>query len=864
MSLWRSERRASRSFFLLYALSLLAFWLLPDSGYGGARVALGLVLFLLAPGFIPALLLKKRLGVGFLETLPLAVSFSMGQGALVLAVFDRLPLSLLDSSWVLVAVTLLWCAWSELVSRRDSSAGFETLPGGRPGSGSRFLSLALLLVVVFTAVMLLKVGAPMRWQADSAAHMAAIRGVVEEDRLSPSQQPYGGNGPVGPDPRFGIFHGLAAVLATSSGVEVYRLWAVLPAFFGPVLVLAFLFAARGITGSVKVAFAAALLFPLCYGGIEGEALRNAGYPNRVSMAVYLVCLGVAFKYLRGEGRWLLGLLGVLMASAAAIHVYHFIEFMFVITCFAALLLIVRRDGRAGVLKDYLRVAGVAVGVSLPLLLYRFFTSYSTANIYNVEGQGILFLDGFLYILNPFPPYAWLGFAGVASLLLLPYFFSRARQSDAHAFVAAATSGPLLLVFNPLLMPLASKVLSYLASRLIWAVPYSLSIGMFLVELPANVGLASPRRKALYVALSAVIVVALAGTLSHRVSSYGTYVTRQEAGFPEDMTAVSGVVGKFDGLAQGRRVFLSDPITAYAIPAFSGHYVTAIPVAHSSPADPTPVSRIRDAMDVLNPGVGLGRTASILGEYGVDFVVVNTLFAERLFAFEYEIDPAFQRGALQKMTSAEGLFQEVFSEEGLHVFKVLGTHLAEQVEDPVPSELVAGASSPAAQEIAEFADRFALLEVNVKPGWVQPGDSLDIGLLWSCASPAAEEDVYKLFVRLETPFPEGRFFREFYEKPYRKILESRLGKKFRFRSDIDPERSGYPLHLWTSGDVVRQVVRVAVPEDAFAGTYSVKVNLRRTTPGTNYRLSDYLRDEDYYSGVEVGSVLIGVDRPGEAD
>ena len=859
VSAWGRERNDLRLMFAGFLALALTFWLL-TAFQGPAAARLGVLLFLLlvCPGLVPAVLLRARLGFSLLETLPLAVSFSLGQAALLLVLFDRTVLPLRGVGWALAVLTLCWHLWAELKPAGSSGIRFgDALPetsARLPAWGT----LTLLVLAVGVAVLLLAAGAPLMWQADSAAHLAAIRGVVEEDRLFPVAQPYGPNGVQGADPRFGIFHGLCAVLVQASGIRVDRLWAILPSFFAPMLTLGLFVAARCITRSAKAALLAAVLFPVCYGGLEGEALRVTGYPNRVAMLVYLVCLGVAFLYLRRRQGWLLVLLGVLAATTASVHVYYLIEFTFVMTCYFLLRILVDWKRRRQAFGDWVRVVGVALAFSSPLLLYRFLTSFSTANIYAVEGQGILFLGGGLYILNPFPAYGWLGYVGAVSVVILPYFLWNSRRSEAHAFVAAATAGPLVLVFNPVLMPLASRFLSYLTSRLIWAVPYSLAAAMFLLEAPAKVVGSSRVKKVVYAVSCGLVVLALAGTVNHRIRSYG-HAARGDRSFPEDMAGIADVVARFDGLAAERSVFLSDPITAYAIPAFSRHYATAIPVAHSSPADPRPVSRIRDAMDVLNSGVGLRKTVSILRDYKVDFVVVNTSFRERLFAFEYQVDPAFQARALAKLEASPGLFREVLSERGIHVFRVLNLSAQEPPPDPVPAGLLPGQPLSAGKPVADFSGLFSLEQVGFATAETVAGDTLDISLVWRCVSELPKEDVYKLFVRMETPFPKGRFFNGTYEKPYRKAVEKRLHTKFRFRSDVDPDDLDYPLHLWKKGDVVRQNVRVPIPGDAHAGAFSVNVNLKRTTPGTNYRLSDYFRDEDYYSGIGIGTVLV---RPGE--
>jgi hypothetical protein len=855
---WGRERNLPRIFFAAFLLCLFALHLPSSYAVGpGPRVVLSLFLYVLAPGFIPALLLRTRLGLRALDTLPLGVSFGLGQAALLLAIMSGLSVSVLDVTWVLVAVTVCWYVWAELgpLPTRRVTFGGSAIASGNSWFGLPDLFLLIMLVGLF--VLLLSAGAPSAWQADSAAHLAAIRGVIEEGRLFPAEQPYGLNGVRGPDPRFGIFHGLAAALVVSSCVEIHRLWDVLPAFFGPMLILGLFFAARCIAGSTKVAFAAAFLFVLCFGG-TGEGFRIVGYPSRVSMLVYLVSLGVAFKYLRDRARWSLVLVGILMASATAVHVYHVVEFVFVITCFSLLLLLVKGQDKGRVLRGWGYTLGAALCASLPILLHKFSTSYSVQNVYNVEAQGVLFLDGVLYMLNPFRAFAWLGFAGAVSIFLLPYFLARAGRSDSYTFVGAATAGPLLVVFNPVLMPFATKVLSFLASRLIWAVPYSLSIAMFLVEFLGNVRSASLRKKILYVVTGAVILVALVGTLNQRISFFRSATARDGTAFPENLSAIAGTVGRLDVLVNGRKVFLSDPVTAYAIPAFSRHYVTAIPVAHASPADPRPVSRIRDAIDVLNWRVGMTRTASILSEYNVDFVVVNTSFKDRVIAFEYEVDPEFQQRALEKLSAAENLFEKVLSENGFNVFRVINADSARRQEDSSPAGLMPGDHGPVRSDIADFGGLFSLQKVDLSQKTVGLGEFVEVRFVWRCLAPIPRENVYKLFIRAETPFPEGRLFRKFYEKPYRKLLEKRVGKRYRFKVDADPEMIGYPLHLWREGQVFTQTVAFQVPQDVSPGVYTVKVNLRRASFIPNYRLSDYFRDEDYYSGVKVGSFLVRAD------
>ncbi|UCF79344.1 MAG: hypothetical protein JSW03_03600 [Candidatus Eiseniibacteriota bacterium] len=878
MSLEASERGLLRLFLAVYLVSVAGLWLCLVQGIApGVCIVASLLLLLIAPGFVPALGLRRSLRLSALEVLPLAVSLSLAQATVILLLFDRLSLSVLHAGWPLMLLTLGWWAWTTRWARLGFSLRRDTDRAGLDVSGhARVLLTALLFAcLVVVSVLMLGVGAPMQWETDSVAHVAAVRGVLEEGRVFPVAQPYGPNGVERADVRFGVFHALCAVIAATSGAEVHTLWNVLPAFFAPLLILAIFSVARAITGSTKAAFAAALIFPLCYGGERNELLRIASYPNRVSMLVYLVSLGMFFRYLRDEKRWLLWLLAALVATTAAVHVYYFIEFLFVTTCFLFVKLLTSPGLRAEILAKWTRGIVVASAVSLPLLLYRFLTSYSTANPYAVEEQGILFLGNSLYILNPLKAYGWLGLAGAVSILLLPYFILRAGRQDSHAFITAATAGPLLLIFNPVLLPLASKVLNYLAWRLMWAVPYALSLGIFLAEFRTNFRLQSARVRVVSMACLLLIAWALVGVTTSRVAFYRHALARRDATFTENMAVISNELSRLDRELKGRRVLLSDPVTAYAIPAFTRHFVTAIPVAHSAPGDSFPVSRVRDALDVLNPSVSIARTREVLRQYRVEFVVVNTGFLEKLYAFEYQIDPLFQIQALEKISSTP-VFEHFFSEGELHVFSVVGPHQVPlaQSQSPLPgseplppegasrlpdsetpSALVHLEPEPEQAAVGSFAESFSLESVRIDPVVVSPGDSVRISSLWKCLRPLPREDVFRLFVRFETDFPRGTFFHERFGKIYRKLLEGRLGTRFRFRVDLDPHSFDRPLHLWQSGEFVRQEITVAVPEDVSGGTYVVEMSLRRISPATNFRLSDFLQDRDYYSGVEVGRVEV---------
>ena len=855
MTAFPSLMLVSRAFLTLFVLSALLLHSPLASGMGeGPRAFVSAVLFVWAPGFVPSMLLRNRLGLYFVEAIPVAASLSVSQATLLLLVFNLLPVPIVWARWALLATTLCWFTWWELLwwrVRRGQRMEFG-MEVKEPADKVSILALSVLVAGI--CVLLLRIGAPMHWDADSAAHLSAIRGVIEEDRLFPVAQPYGPGGPQGFDPRFGVFHALCALIAVTANAGLHHLWGILPGLFAPILVAAFFFAARSITGSNRAALIGALLFSLCYGGMRGDWLQDSGYPNRVSMLVYLVSLGMMFRYLAGQPRWLLGLLGVLLATVSAIHVYHVLEFMFVMTCFFALKLLVVREGKAKALRQWAYTAGIALASTLPMVSFRMLNAYARTNEYAGVAQGTLILGNGLYVMNPLRVYAWLGPVGVVTILLLPYFLWRARRHDSFGFAGAATIGPLALVFNPVLLPLATRVLTLLGHRLLAAVPYPLTAAIFLANLPVSAAGRWPRMRLLHSLGVVLLALAVVITLTHKLAFYRHAVTHPDRTFPHDISAVADAVGRLDSLVDGRRVFLSDPATAYVIPAFSRHYVTAIPFAHASPIDPVLVSRVRDAMDVLNPRVSLEKAVSILRKYNVEYLVVNTSFRERLLGWEYEIDPGFQTRALEKISSATTVFRPLLSEGGLHVFRVALPETAPSPPEPAMAEGPAS-SGGTGTEMANSSGRVSLLEARALGKTVRTADSIQIHFLWRCNLPLPSEDVYRLFVRMETTFPKGPLFTPSLGKIYRKVLEKKLGVRFRFTVAVDPEDFACPLHLWEKGQVVAETVLVRIPADVAAGTYRVSVSLKHLVPIPNFTPRDYLRDDDYYSGIEIGRVEV---------
>ena len=66
---------------------------------------------------------------------------------------------------------------------------------------------------------------------------------------------------------------------------------------------------------------------------------------------------------------------------------------------------------------------------------------------------------------------------------------------------------------------------------------------------------------------------------------------------------------------------------------------------------------------------------------------------------------------------------------------------------------------------------------------------------------------------------------------------------------------YGVDLWRTDEVVIDSFTVVVPADVAPGDYQVRLRMIRQPHYPNYRLRDYLHDDDYYAGLAAGMLRV---------
>jgi hypothetical protein len=314
-----------------------------------------------------------------------------------------------------------------------------------------------------------------------------------------------------------------------------------------------------------------------------------------------------------------------------------------------------------------------------------------------------------------------------------------------------------------------------------------------------------------------------------------------------------------------RVLVADPATAYSIPAYTGHQVTAYLDQHSSPNDPRGLTRILDARDVLSPSVDLRTTLMLLREYRADAVVVNQRFT-RPIAFDYwSVEPRLYAATRAKFESHPEWFRPVFAKDGAFVFEL--TEEARHGRLPTAAEmprpvLPADESARTRAAVAPVADGIFLQygTSSDRPAYA-PGDTIGFVTCWALApGQTARPGSWTVYVRLDGAEPRGPLYSDRWQKPYRKALERATGKRWRARESHRPLNGVFGPDRWRADEIVADSSTFAVPRELVPGDYELRIRMVRMPHYANTRLRDYLSDDDSFNGPLVGRVRIEAPPP----
>jgi hypothetical protein len=657
--------------------------------------------------------------------------------------------------------------------------------------------------------------------------------------------------------------------------------------------------AREIFGSSGPALLSTALFALL-GIISADRfLQNIAYASRIGWVVGWFGLMAAHRHLRTGAKGL-ALLAIVTAPALmGIHILSSAQYLTVLGCLA-LAVLLGTPLRFSLWKRATLVLALAFAVTLPFLASRLLTTYRVLNPIFDHLQGLLLLGKGWFALHAGEFLRTLGLQGLTALLVSFLLWKHRRSLRGAALLFTLAWVPVLLVAFPPTLTLMERFHAHsLTFRLLLIVPTSLILGWAVAEATENLKTGGRRLRGVLVLAVPVFAVILhtGGALGRwSLHNRGRAAWEEQRGLVE---ALAWLEERFPA----PQVVLSDPLSSYAIPAYTRHYTVAPFHQHSSPTDESSLRRMEAAQAALNGLTGIRATCDILERYGVDLILLNQGFGRfqnhygmflsqlvydlqsakfdshpQLFSrihdqldiviFRYEGKRMVKRFLQGTPLDVHSLLPEnSLAPEGLKagadlppVGTVLGVDVPPWAEDSAETLRVEVRDPPNPYRIEAAAQRAVLKGPGVEflklepPTPTRAGEPIALTLHWGPGGTARRLPAQSIVVLKSDP-PAGYLERLPFQPLLRWLWEWRTGRVYRFAATRMPMEHFYPPFLWKVGEVYRDVLYLWIPPRAVPGHYRIHLKLRERPFTDNWEMRDLLNDEGSHVGPVIGEVEI---------
>jgi hypothetical protein len=681
---------------------------------------------------------------------------------------------------------------------------------------------------------------------DSFDHIGYVRNISAENDLTPSgvlaQPPEVDLSRLKADPRKGAMHPVLAALGVFASIDPAVFWYYLPVILAPIALLGFFFFSVILLPEMFMVVIVLILFLLFQGGIGRDFLAAAAYGHNLSLVFVWSTFVFAFRYAKGGGRPLLLLTILFFATGSAIHVGFLLQFSVIL---ASLVIFGRWLGLKRNALFLLSACCLAAGGLI--LLAKLAESSTSGNLMHMHRQGLLFLSDNLFIASPVEIARSAGIVFLGGLVLVPGLFFLKRYRDQAMLHLCLSVLPLAIAMNPFIAPVVYEHGSYLLHRFVYVIPSFHIAVLVIASLLTN---ARSRRRPLTAIAAAIVVFVWADWFL--VPSAGAIKSiPKSVRFGMDKSVLPA---EFEGAIRTaldkipeKSVVVSDPVTSYVLSAYADIKVVSTLHQHGDPGDTLVWDRMSVSEEVMSPFVTQRRSLSLLKRYRARYILVNGGIARPIYDYMAAWDPSFMGELWLKFKTMKNL-RLVDSSERVMLFEVDDFEPGREVWTPTVPFLQSheGKFVPCPKPVG--LDGVIIEGIDVKPRKVLPGEEVTVSVNYRKNSDSSSHLPLKLVIRFENEELEARFGNYPGSKIVRRTRERMGGYLARFRHDRRVFDGFYPERLWPLGAPVVETFKIKLPSSLLEGEYSVQVKLARETLLPNFRLRDFIRNRDTYTGV----------------
>ena len=758
---------------------------------------------------------------------------------------------------IIPAIVVLLSLWRP--SARDAAEINAEPARRRPRKAVPILLAALIAVI---GVLILKTGDPLAYTSDSPDHIAYIRTISTTHHVFPERFYYAESGALTRDIRKGMIHALWGAINSLTGTpDVAAIWPLISLIGSLFLVISVYCAALLIFRSAAIGLAAAILLVLCYeGGLSGNQLiYNAGGYS-FGKSFYVLAFAFITLYLTAARPGYLVLISLSLLAATWTHIMHFAAAMFIIAVFSfSSFVTAAKDERRILLTRRIPLL-LAAGVlpNLPYIVFRYLRDYAPNNPLHTQVQGALFLTKHLYVMNPLVFFQAAGPLGALALASVFILWKRARLERNLKFLFHGIMAVYVLLFIPLWYPLLLEKMSYLLLRFEFAVPSMIVCAYLLGELWKKLRGRNPELGRLHAVLgtaAAAVLLALPLVKTASGFAYGEAVSSRLRA--ESYRNIGDLFEFINQNCPRGSAIASDPVTSFGIPAFTDDYAICPFDQHSTPNDSTSVDRISDCRRLFRPDVSMTEIRRILDTYGAGYLVINGRISAYVGTMYWKPDRDGALALSRRIHAPTSPFRILYERDGITMAKLVVCPTCTEIEGESEHLPFVGDSLDA--ETAILLTSSGIPGIRIKEALLDrteaaPGDTVGVDITW-VATKTCPLLSYVAYLRFETDFPKNALYRQSWGKPYRKIIERTLGRRYRFRVDFQPLGGIVPPDTWPLFREVYDHVSAVIPRDVSPGTYTMFLKMADRPQYPNYVLKDILTDNDFYRGDAVATIRV---------
>ncbi|HVO77019.1 MAG TPA: hypothetical protein VMT60_03455 [Candidatus Bathyarchaeia archaeon] len=735
---------------------------------------------------------------------------------------------------------------------------------GEPGraKGEKIPPILLAVLVVIVGALILKTGDPLIYTSDSPDHIAYIRTISNTHQVFPEHFYYPESGVLTRDIRKGMIHALLGAINSLTGSsDVVAIWPVIGLIGSAFLLISLYCAGLALFGSAAIGLVAAVLCVLFYGGglADHQLVYNAaGYA--FGKAFYVFAFAFLPRCLSSPRPGQYALVALSLFAATGTHIAFLAFALFVIAVFSlsSVVTAAGTERRLLLTRRIPLLFGAALLPNVPYLLLRYTRDYAPNNALHTEVQGVLFFTKHFYVMNPVVFFEAAGPLGALALVAVFILWKRARIEKTLMLLFHGIIAVYLLLFVPFWYPFLLAKLSYLLLRFEFAVPSMLVAAYLLRELWEKLRNRNSELAIAPAVIGGAAAIVLLGFPLARTPSGFAYgeraMSRPRAGSYRNLGDLFDFLNR--NVPPGS-VVAADPVTSFGIPAFTDDYVICPFDQHSTPNDSTAIERIRDCRRIFSPLSSLSDVKAILVKHGAEYLVVNGRIPAYVETLYWKPDSSTASALSEKLRESKSPFRIVYERNGLSVAKlVVGpTRTAIERVDAHISYVGDSLDATAVSRLTRSGiGGVGIAQVRPERSEAARGETINVDITW-VATDTRSFGSYEAFLRFDTDFAKNALYREWFGKPYRKILEKLAKHRFRFRIDFQPLGGVVPPDTWPPLREVHDRVHVTIPEDVAPGAYTISLKLAEKPHYPNYVLGDILTDDDFYSGAAVAAVRV---------